>query len=103
MATVLHPATFLHLLSCSCPEGGPLVFVDDKVTCDSCRREYPISEDLILELVDPTELDAEKVRELEGNTRELTAERAGGMILSGMMDIRGEYYVRSRMRSVRCL
>ncbi len=103
MATVLHPAAFLHLLSCSCPAGGSLVCVDDRVACDSCGREYSISDDLILELVDPATLDAEKLRELEGNTSELTAERAGAMILSGMLDISDEYYVRSRMRSIRCL
>jgi hypothetical protein len=80
-----------------------LVFVDDKVVCDRCDQEYPVGDDLILELVDPATLDPEKQRELQGNTKEWTASRVGAMILSGMVDVRDVYYVRSRMRSIRWL
>ncbi len=73
MAVLLHPQDFLHLLRCPLPDKGQLIWKGTHVVCGSCGREFPVTED-ILELIDPSSLDAETRRELTGNTIPLDEE-----------------------------
>lgn len=74
MAEIISPARFLHLLSCPCKAGGELEPFGEKVRCKACRREYPVIEG-VLDLVVSEELDADKARELQAHSYELTPEQ----------------------------
>ncbi len=74
MATILNPAHFLQFLSCSCSNSSTLVDKGGKIVCEDCKKEYSVR-DNILEFVEPSELDADTLRELKAHTYELTQER----------------------------
>ena len=74
MATILRPRDIIQHLHCTCPAHGQLIYREDnKIECQSCKRVFIVA-DNILELVDPSLLDAETSRELKGNSIQLTEE-----------------------------
>jgi uncharacterized protein YbaR (Trm112 family) len=73
MATILHPKDFVNLLHCFCPARTSLVWMHQEVMCPTCKRVFPIKEN-ILEPVDEATLDAETLRELRGHTISSSAE-----------------------------
>lgn len=88
MATILHPTHYLHILNCLCPDHGSLAHTDGKVVCRRCNRTFSIRHN-ILEFINMAELDAHKLRELQGNTYELTQETIERM---ASKDMWSEYY-----------
>lgn len=57
----------------ACKDQKSLTYTDAGFNCPTCGKSYPVR-DQIIEFVDPRDLEPEKVRELSGNTVELTPE-----------------------------
>ena len=99
---MLSPEDFLHLLMCpGCRR--PLKTTTDKVLCSNCNREFTVSEESILELIHPEELDAETKRELEGNTVNLSPDQARLSVMQENIKIWKQYYWRQRRYSIKRL
>jgi hypothetical protein len=67
MPTLMDPEEFLPYFKCIQCGGGALNFGDRVLTCPVCCKSYGISRNII-QFVNPEEVDAEKKRELDGNT-----------------------------------
>jgi hypothetical protein len=88
MATILHPKDFINHLKCSCPAHGQFIYRgDNQVKCQSCNKVFLITKN-ILELVNPSLLDPETKRELDGNTYEYSEESLNNYANGG----RGSYF-----------
>jgi hypothetical protein len=67
MSTLMEPEEFVPYFKCIQCGAGTLNFGDRVLTCPVCCKSYGISRNII-QFVKPEELDAEKKRELDGNT-----------------------------------
>lgn len=73
MATIMHPIEYAHLFRCSYCSDSNLEWNGANVACRSCRRVFRF-ENGILRILDESLLDEETMRELRGNTFDLTEE-----------------------------
>ncbi len=104
MATVLQPADYLHHLACPhCAAPGLQVDGAGSIRCDGCGSRYPVSEDGIIEFVDPTALSGQVADELQGNTYNLSSERIAAIMAAERVAGWRTYYARQRRRSMQQL
>lgn len=99
----LPPQAWLANLRCPNACRGELIATETKACCPSCRREFAINGDGILELVRESELDEQTARELRGHDFNLTPQQVAQWVLKEKAVLWRSYYSRNRMKTMQHL
>jgi hypothetical protein len=100
---VLPPQAYLGHLRCPHDCRGELVLKEGTAGCQSCCREFAISEDGILELVRESSLDEATTRELHGHAFDFTPQQVEQLVRKEKAMLWRSYYSRNRMNTMRQL